>query len=414
MSAMNTYSRLTSANASKSGSLAKLSSGLRINKAGDDAAGLSISEKMKNQISGLTQATRNAQDGISLIQTAEGALNETHSILNRMRDLTVQAANETNTKEDKEAIQLELDSLTEEINRISDTTTFNTQGLMNKVDINKDKIEGLITDTNAKTRLANALKDVNKETTLNTPAAIAAADKDAFLTELKDLSASDLSQVVNKYNDKLALQVKDDLETLKGYSNGFEVKASGDSSSDALTTLVGKYGISAPAAGDTLTAEDLKNFKTAISSAATDKKLSKSELGNVEATEFTFQIGANAGETMSIKIGNMGASGLGVDNIKVDAEEADYDAILDTLDNAIEDVSNQRASLGATQNRLDHTINNLTTTKENLSEANSRIRDVDMAEEMMSFTKSNILSQAATSMLAQANQMPQGVLQLLQ
>src|SRR5699024_1108374 len=131
MSAMNTYSRLTSANTSKSGSLAKLSSGLRINKAGDDAAGLSISEKMKNQISGLTQATRNAQDGISLIQTAEGALNETHSILNRMRDLTVQAGNDTNTTKDREAIQKEIDSLTVEIDRIATTTTFNTKNLLN-------------------------------------------------------------------------------------------------------------------------------------------------------------------------------------------------------------------------------------------------------------------------------------------
>src|SRR5699024_6712744 len=130
MSAMNTYSRLTSANTSKSGSLAKLSSGLRINKAGDDAAGLSISEKMKNQISGLTQATRNAQDGISLIQTAEGALNETHSILNRMRDLTLQAKNGTNTADDRQALQDELESLTDEINNIENTTTFNTQNLL--------------------------------------------------------------------------------------------------------------------------------------------------------------------------------------------------------------------------------------------------------------------------------------------
>ena len=128
---MNTYSRLGAANASKSGSLAKLSSGLRINKAGDDAAGLSISEKMKNQISGLTQATRNAQDGISLIQTAEGALNETHSILNRMRDLTVQASNDTNSQEDKSAIQLELTELTDELDRISTDTKFNGKPLLN-------------------------------------------------------------------------------------------------------------------------------------------------------------------------------------------------------------------------------------------------------------------------------------------
>ncbi|MFL2071885.1 flagellin [Marinilactibacillus psychrotolerans] len=279
--AMNTYSRLTQANGAKAGSLAKLSSGLRINKAGDDAAGLSISEKMKNQVSGLAQATRNAQDGISLIQTAEGALNETHSILNRMRDLTVQASNDTNTDEDKGAIQKEIESLTLEVNRIATTTTFNTKNLLQ-------------------------------------------AD-------------------------------------------------SADST---------------------------------------------------EAATFKFQIGANQGETLTLSVKNMTSDGLGIGAVDgagaitggldvTGADAAGFDTILGKIDTAIESVSTERANLGATQNRLDHTINNLTTTKENLSEANSRIRDVDMAEEMMSFTKSNILSQASTAMLAQANQMPQGVLQLL-
>src|SRR5699024_4543872 len=263
MSAMNTYSRLTSANTSKSGSLAKLSSGLRINKAGDDAAGLSISEKMKNQISGLTQATRNAQDGISLIQTAEGALNETHSILNRMRDLTLQASNGTNTAEDVGAIQEELDSLVLEIDNIANTTTFNTQNLLNEAD-----------------------------------------------------------------------------------------------------------------------------------------------------NEFILQIGANKKETLTLTIGDNSSNGLGVDALDLeaaatikneaaadaDATEGSYDAILNSIDEAIKGVSSERSNLGANQNRLEHTINNLTTTKENLSEANSRIRDVDMAEEMMEFTKTNILSQAATAM----------------
>ncbi|MFL2071888.1 flagellin [Marinilactibacillus psychrotolerans] len=292
--AMNTYSRLTQANGAKAGSLAKLSSGLRINKAGDDAAGLSISEKMKNQVSGLAQATRNAQDGISLIQTAEGALNETHSILNRMRDLTVQSSNDTNTSEDRKAIQAEIESLTSEVNRIATTTSFNTKNLLQGED--------------------------------GTPA---------------------------------------------------------------------------------------------------------------NPATFKFQIGANEGETLTLSVKNMTSGGLGIGTVTAGALGADkldvvaaegianvaaagapatagsYDDILSKIDNAIESVSTERANLGATQNRLDHTINNLTTTKENLSEANSRIRDVDMAEEMMSFTKSNILSQASTAMLAQANQMPQGVLQLL-
>jgi len=269
---MNTYSNLKSANASKAGSLAKLSSGLRINKAGDDAAGLAISEKMKNQVSGLTQATRNAQDGISLIQTAEGGLSETHSILNRMRDLSVQAANDTNSTADRTAIQTEITSLTDEVNRISTDTKFNGRTL------------------------------------LKTDATVGA---------------------------------------------------------DAVN----------------------------------------------------IQIGANAGDaalTLDLSKG-FDATTLGIDNTKVIVTSAETaKTSITAIDTAIQTVSDARSTFGAKQNRLDHTINNLSTTKENLSEANSRITDVDMAEEMTAFTKSNILAQAATSMLAQANQMPQSVLSLLQ
>lgn len=267
VAAMNTYSRLTAANTAKSNSLAKLSSGSRINKAGDDAAGLAISEKMKAQIGGLTQAKRNAQDGISLVQTAEGALNESHSILERMRDLAVQGKNGTLTDEDRASIDKELSALHTELTRISTDTEF------------------------------------NKKTLLNT----------------------------------------------------------------------------------------------------SDNK-------------FTFQIGANAGQVIGVNIGNMGGVSLlgAADKFTLGKAGANADAMLKSIDAAIKTVSDQRADLGAVQNRLEHTINNLTTTNENLSEANSRIRDVDMAEEMMTFTKSNILSQAATSMLAQANAMPNSVLNLLQ
>jgi len=287
--AINTYSNLKSANASKAGSLAKLSSGLRINKAGDDAAGLSISEKMKNQISGLTQATRNAQDGISLIQTAEGGLSETHSILNRMRDLSVQASNETNSTEDLKAIDSEMTSLTTEIDRIAKTTKFNGKGLL----------------FDATVPVAPAVADYESTFTLQIGANT--ATEDAMAVTIADM-------------DKIGLGLDDATDPTKGLLN---------------------------------VAEAGKETANAIS------------------------------------------------NIKV-------------LDSAIEKVSTQRTELGASQNRLEHTINNLSTTKENLSEANSRITDVDMAEEMSAFTKSNILSQAATSMLAQANQMPQSVLSLLQ
>lgn len=364
--AMNTYSNLTSANASKSSSLAKLSSGLRINKAGDDAAGLAISEKMKNQISGMTQASRNAQDGISLIQTAEGALSETHSILNRMRDLTVQASNDTNTEDDRAAIQEEITSLSDEVTRIAETTTFNTKGLMDADEVEaKDNaaIATSLTEDEAVAALADAYNDVYAGVDSTN---VTAADAEALIAEVKTLSDDDLKTVIDAYNKSADKQVN-------------------------------------------LSVEDFK--------------------GSAGTKSFTFQIGANTGENISVELGNMTAKGLGVDKINVNPAESSivredvegtpenedtFGAILDTIDGAIKNVSDQRASLGAVQNRLDHTVSNLATTKENLSEANSRITDVDMAEEMMSFTKSNILSQASTSMLAQANQMPQSVLSLLQ
>ena len=360
ISAMNTYSRLGAANAAKSGSLAKLSSGLRINKAGDDAAGLAISEKMKNQVSGLAQATRNAQDGISLIQTAEGALKETHNILNRMRDLTVQASNGTNTGEDKDAIQLEIKSLGEEIDRIANTTKFNGQGLLNGA------------GTVNATALTTALEGRDSAKLVDT-----------------DLLA-------DAYNASQGILAGDTSKEATAADVG--AKIAGLTKDEALK-VVEKYNNAAPSTNDVIDSNDVKDaFSTAGS------------------TSFTFQIGANADENLKVDIKNMGTVELGVKTLDVTTatSASDYDKMLVDLDEAITKVSKERANLGANQNRLDHTISNLSTTKENLSEANSRIVDVDMAEEMMSFTKSNILSQAATSMLAQANQMPQGVLQLLQ
>jgi len=273
IAAMNTYSKLNSASTAQAKSLEKLSSGLRINRAGDDAAGLAISEKMRGQVSGLNQAVSNAQDGINLIQTAEGGLNETHSILNRMRDLAVQSANDTNSSEDRGVIQKEVNQLAQEITRIAKQTDFNGKKILD-----------------------------------------------------------------------------------------------------------GTY----------------KSGGTAI----------------------TLQIGANKDQKIDLSIEGMNANLLGVEGtddtlgVPVTSQTLANDAI-GKIDIAIQKVSTERSNLGATQNRLDHTINNLTTTSENLSAAESRIRDVDMAKEMMSFTKNNILNQASTAMLAQANQMPQSVLQLL-
>jgi len=268
ISAMNTNRVLSQTDSAMSKNLEKLSTGLRINRAADDAAGLAISEKMRNQISGLEQAERNAQDGISLIQTAEGALNETHSILNRMRDLTVQAKNGTYTSEDREKLDMEFQQLIEEIDRIATDTEFNTQKL----------IDG-------------------------------------------------------------------------SFASG---------------------------------------------------------TANLE-----FQIGANASQAINVNIADLSASGLSVDSLDI-SDGADYDSILTSLDTAIDTVSAQRANLGAVQNRLEHTINNLGVTAENLSSAQSQIKDVDMAAEMTEYSKNQILIQSATAMLAQANAKPQNVLTLLQ
>ncbi|AKL86523.1 flagellin [Bacillus atrophaeus] len=278
IAALNTLNRLSSNNSASSKNMEKLSSGLRINRAGDDAAGLAISEKMRGQIRGLEMASKNSQDGISLIQTAEGALTETHSILQRVRELVVQAGNTgTQDSTDLGAIQDEISSLVEEIgggdnkNGISDRTEFNGKKLLNG-----DFAEG---------------------------------------------------------------------------------KAS-----------------------------------------------------------LTFQIGANGSQQLTVNIDDMSATALGVDALDVkgfDGTAATFDPALKSVDDAIQKVSSQRSKLGAVQNRLEHTINNLSASGENLTAAESRIRDVDMAKEMSEFTKNNILSQASQAMLAQANQQPQNVLQLL-
>lgn len=272
ISAMNSYRNLKNKNDRIGKSLERLSSGLRINKAGDDAAGLAISEKMRAQVNGLAMAARNAQDGISLIQTAEGALNETHAILQRMRELAVQSANDTNTTADRAQLQKEMNQLRQEVDRIADTTEFNTRVLMT---------------------------------------------------------------------------------------------------------------------------------------------------GTFSGNGIRFHIGANSGQFISLQIGNMKASALGISGAQASlslsiTSNTTADSSITTINDAIEAVSTQRARFGAIQNRIEHTIKNLRNVHENLQASESRIRDADMADEMTVFSKDRILAQSGTSMLAQANASPQGVLQLLQ
>lgn len=353
VSALNTYSRLTAANASKSNSLSKLSSGLRINKAGDDAAGLAISEKMKGQIGGLSQAKSNAQDGISLIQTAEGALNETHSILGRMRDLAVQSSNGTLSDDDRSAINKEYTALSDEIDRISNTTEFNTKSLLT----------GEGDDAKSFTFQIGANANQTMSVSINNMSSSALKVKGLDLTQA--FATSDIAAAKDK---AVAAAFKADTTT-KYAADGKVDAAAGQTVADLQSDID-------TAADDAAKATAQKTYDDALAT------FTASDKGKAAAA---------AAETAIVE-----------------------NNPITKIDKAIKAVSAQRADLGAAQNRLEHTINNLGTTQENLSEANSRIRDVDMAQEMMSFTKSNILSQAATSMLAQANSMPNSVLSLLQ
>jgi flagellin len=435
ISAMNTYSRLTSANTAKSNSLAKLSSGLRINKAGDDAAGLAISEKMRGQIGGLNQAVRNAQDGISLIQTAEGALSETHSILQRMRDLAVQSSNDTNTLDDRREIQKEIEQLKSEINRISDTTEFNTQKLLN----GSLGSSGTSSDTGVvELNSASGLKtgDYDVEVTQAATKAITAASTLVAGNSLNVngitidvtgiITGADFVSKINEYTEETGVTAGGGtaLNDITFESTTFGSSGQISVSGDALTSLGAVTdGLDAIATitDENSVAETITGTGQIIDYRGAELEATGAGTATITVTSSgaSLQIGANKDQSMSIDISEMSTKSLGSENdgyvkdVNVSTQEGANNAIK-TLDEAIKSVSAERSKLGATQNRLDHTINNLTTTSENLSAAESRIRDVDMAQEMMEFTKNNILSQAATSMLAQANQMPQSVLQLLQ
>ncbi|EAX46805.1 flagellin domain protein [Thermosinus carboxydivorans Nor1] len=408
MSALNTYRQLSINNANTSKSLEKLSSGLRINRAGDDAAGLAISEKMRGQIRGLDQAARNAQDGISLIQTAEGALNETHSILQRMRELAVQAASDTNTASDRSELQKEVDQLAQEIGRIGNTTQFNTQKLLD------GKFNGTFhigaNENQTLTLSINDMRSYNLGVT-----------GDVTIKETGTLAAGDFADgtyTVAKANDGTyqLLDVTGNIVATstdaKTYKNVLDTTKTITFTNTVTSGKVIVSGTNADAEATVATANSGLEAGT-YTYDATNKVL-KDAGGNVVAvssdgTKFTvggtnvLDLGSNAladGDTVVIH---------GVDITSRDAANK----AITTIEKALEIVSDERAKMGAYQNRLEHTINNLSTSSENLTAAESRIRDVDMAKEMMNFQKNSILAQAAQAMLAQANQQPQGVLQLL-
>lgn len=408
ISAMNTLNRLTVNNSMLSKSLEKLSSGSAINRAADNAAGLAISEKMRAQIAGLEQASKNAQDGISLVQTAEGALDQTHTALRRMYTLAMQAKNGTITTEDRQKIQDEINARINEIDRVASTSNFNGIKLF---------------DGSLDSKLAEATPTVSVE------------------YSIEDLEATDL-EVKFGTDEAVDGAAKQTIIDLLGENN---ITLEYDLTGTAWGTTVNKLGefdvaYSAAANQITLTKGTITyaTIDVTIGGAATladgDTITLSFKGGNVAGKALELQIGATSAQDdkISVSIGKMNAGSLlvqadGKTSALTDMSEAQdgslmsldmttpekASAAIDSINRAIEKVSTQRAALGAVQNRLEQTIENLSTTAENMSAAESRIRDVDMAKEMTTFTKYSILSQAAQAMLAQANALPQGVLQLL-
>jgi flagellin len=511
VAALNSYNQLKNTQNNLSKSLERLSSGKRINGAADDAAGLAISEKMKSQTTGLAQAQRNAQDGISMIQTAEGALKESHSILQRMRELSVQSANDTNTTADRAEIQKEVDQLASELTRIGETTEFNTQKLLDgtlddtkfqiganegqnmEIAINDMKADALgvageggasfeisatVTSADiAAGELANlGLEDGDQtldvvevdNVTLadgnvanyglkNSDGEVIATSSDGNDYQLLDgaYEEGNLSQASYEDVTNVELAFADEVTsgevTLTGVDDaaGTIGGATAEATVDAEGLETGSYSVAIEA--DQASFEAAEYFSdvtwtgagTATSAASGIESVLLDENGEATAVEFTTAsgVGNGSGSYYSIEDINLeGDISTPTNIVPADAEAAftantafvDGDTLeirgeggidvssqtaadnaISKLDEAIANVSAERSKLGSVQNRLDHTINNLNTAEENLTAAESRISDVDMAKEMMNMSKQQILSQAGTAMMAQANQLPQGVLQLL-
>lgn len=396
IAALNSYRNLTGNNNAVSKNLEKLSSGYRINRAGDDAAGLAISEKMRAQITGLNTAQKNAQDGVSLVQTAEGALTEVHSMLNRMVELADQSANGTyDNAVDRANLQKEIASLKDEIDRIADSTNFNGINLLDG---------SLSTSTT---------------TTLSKAATTTAAAVDLKFTFAEQFKGKDINVKLahaDGANDTIEASVEaDGTITLK-------MDATKDHSASAIKEALAKAKLVA------VTEKEDKAKMTSLLASATVTGTGTTGLtgGNAFAVaqgtvtpakgkSLTLQIGDTSKDfnQMAVSVGDMHGEALGIADIDISTQVGAQTAV-DKIKSAINSVSSTRGDLGAIQNRLEHTINNLSVTAENMTAAESRIRDVDMANEMMAYTKNNILVQSSQAMLAQANQLPQGVLQLLQ
>ena len=430
LTAMNSNRMLGLTTASQAKSTEKLSSGYKINRAADDAAGLSISEKMRKQIRGLTQASLNAQDGISAVQTAEGALTEVHDMLQRMNELAVKAGNGTMSADDRNYVQNEIDQLVNEIDRVSETTKFNETYLLK----------------------GDAASNGNKKTfaendVLGTVDGVTVAAKGTTAKELTDGAQIQIGTVEVVSSDNTNFEIADTAAQTKA-ANVVKITSDGTNATvtlkdgkevtDTIAKIKDSYGIEVKnGAGSATISKQLKveqtnavvngtytgNLNDLAAGAAVNVKLAIGASGSTalssseKALILSFQVGADttAENKIEVSLEAMSAKGIGVNGLKVNGtDSSNADAAVKTIANAIQKVSTQRSALGAVQNRLEHTINNLDNVVENTTSAESQIRDTDMATEMVKYSNNNILAQAGQAMLAQSNQANQGVLSLLQ
>ena len=470
MQAANANRMLNVTTSAQSKSTEKLSSGYKINRAADDAAGLTISEKMRKQIKGLDRASTNAEDGVSAVQTAEGALTEVHSMLQRMNELATQSANGTNSNTDRKAIQDEIDQLTTEIDRVSETTKFNETYLLkgdgaekaHNVNAHDAGLDGVtLTDkgnevevTLKELKAGDKISIAGKNYTIGSTAgeitnkmtAGAAGAKNSYtingatyqVDENNKVYTADGKTKVTKAELTGTGAGEAELTDLQGLVKEGSTVTIGTKTYTAMTDKAGAGAdgiddndstvITAGKAYQLQTAEIVKASSIGADTAATVKNganatkdatatftLNKGTVSYKDSLSFNLHVGADADMTnkITVNIDSMNSAGLGVKGIKADTEQ-DATYAIDAIADAISTVSSQRSALGAVQNRLEHTINNLDNVVENTTSAESRIRDTDMAEEMVNYSKNNILAQAGQSMLAQANQSNQGVLSLLQ
>lgn len=482
IAAQNSYRQLGGNNNALGKNLEKLSSGYKINRAGDDAAGLAISEKMRSQITGLKKAQDNANDGISLVQTAEGALTEVHSMLNRMVELADQSANGTYDNEtDRANLQKEVTSLKNEIDRIAESTNFNgiklldgSMGGAGTTGVTFNSVTGL-QDKNG-TDVKVSVSGVNQGDTVALATGASAGVEKTVLDAAKGTYAYTITlKDGDKYTQKdIDNLLKDSGLSMQTNSKDYILASSAMSASattaasvalasanvgtgadelefrstvaggrtNSITVATGAEGVSIATNGNIIISLDIDNksytqddINKLLANAGADLELVSGDIGkgaNITGTKalgslvsgagaenlngaLSLQIGdtADSFNKVDVKVGNMSCDSLGIADVNIGSQPG-AKAALAKINSAINSVSSTRGDLGAVQNRLEHTINNLGVTEENMTSAESRIRDTDMAKEMMAYTKNNILVQASQAMLAQANQLPQGVLQLLQ